>query len=227
MLTSPVQYANLPQTIYKSQCGSKQMCDVLTHLPSDPRCTSLCCGTDYCNDHCEVPTHVTTVNQHTIQGHITHTSDLTTKGYTVQTTKAQQFHCNISNNYVHLYTSTVHLCVHFVRHQLNFTDARMACQHEGADLVVLDTYEKSLILRGELARRNIHRSFWIGASGSKASNLFSWVNRSHVDRSEADWGEDLENVCGHVVQDCVAMVKYGHKWTTCNCGRHFYYVCQR
>ncbi|XP_060595408.1 uncharacterized protein LOC132749600, partial [Ruditapes philippinarum] len=47
MLTSPVQYANLPQTIYKSQCGSKQMCDVLTHLPSDPRCTSMRCGTDY------------------------------------------------------------------------------------------------------------------------------------------------------------------------------------
>ena len=77
-------------------------------------------------------------------------------GNTQQTTTSKQpFHCNTMGNYKYLHSDKADLCVHIITNRLNFEDARISCNQEGGDLVILDTYEKSLLLRNEL-HGNIH-----------------------------------------------------------------------
>ncbi|XP_045170574.2 uncharacterized protein LOC123532998 isoform X1 [Mercenaria mercenaria] len=236
MLYSPVEYDGLPQTIYKGQCESQSVCDVVTKALSYHKCAPMCCNTDFCNDHCSIPSMTTAYQQTTLQA--TQTSEILTShaAPTQQPTKATDrptrpsgtahFHCHIP--YIHIWNANTQLCVHIVHMHSTWEHARHACKQEGADLVVLDTHEKALLMRSKLAASE-QNSFWIGMRDFNRNDRFLWVNYHTVDYSKADWDHGQpDHYHYNEEQNCVMMTSNSYRWHDANCHiSRYYYICER
>ncbi|XP_045169976.2 uncharacterized protein LOC123532580 [Mercenaria mercenaria] len=152
------------------------------------------------------------------------------------TTHGHSFHCHAKDGFAHLQNSHAQLCVHIVLHHtpLSWDDARAECKKHGADLVVLDTHDKALLMRKELAshsRYQSHDLFWIGAKDFSNHDHFSWVNGHDWNNTAADWSrsqpDHLKN--GHD-QDCVCMFKDPKQmftWHDKSCNQEGSYICER
>ena len=66
-------------------------------------------------------------------------------------TTSNSHYCHTNKGYIHLHSHNAELCVRIVLHHTTFDHARDTCRHEGGDLVALDTYAKSLLLRNKLS----------------------------------------------------------------------------
>ncbi|XP_053373283.1 macrophage mannose receptor 1-like [Mercenaria mercenaria] len=161
----------------------------------------------------------------------------TTPGITQSpTTHGYSFHCQVKDSFVHLHNSHAQLCVHVVlRHApSSWDDARAACKRQGADLVVLDTHDKALLMRKELAshpRYPIHEFYWIGAKDFSKHDHFSWVNGRHWNKTAADWsGSQPDHIKHGHDQDCVCMFRDAvptFKWHDKSCNVEGSYICER
>ncbi|XP_045169361.2 uncharacterized protein LOC123532071 [Mercenaria mercenaria] len=247
MLYSPVL-----QTTYKSQCETQLLCDALSKVPSSHKCAPICCQTDFCNNQCGTPSNITmpTVNPQTTS-QVLQTSEIrttsttqtkhptvglstqssfTTQGATDRPTSNVHFHCDTNGPYIHLQNSNAHLCVNIVFKHATWLGARHACNQEGGDLVVLDTHEKSLLMRNKLSEYD-HNGFWIGLKDEQGHGQFTWVHHHQpVGGSNVDWAFDQpDHVQYGVDQDCVIMLSSSHyQWHDTNCQLdHFYFICER
>ncbi|XP_045169978.2 uncharacterized protein LOC123532581 [Mercenaria mercenaria] len=161
----------------------------------------------------------------------------TTAGITPSpTTHSHSFHCHVKDGFVHLQNSHAQLCVHVVLHHtpLSWDDARAACKRQGGDLVVLDTDDKALLMRKELAshsRYPIHQIYWIGAKDFSKHNHFSWVNGRRWHNTAADWsGSQPDHFKHGQDQDCVCMFRDAvptFKWHAKSCNVEGSYICER
>ncbi|XP_053374278.1 uncharacterized protein LOC128546898 [Mercenaria mercenaria] len=240
MLYSPVKYDGLPQTIYKAQCESQSICDIVSKALHNPKCAPICCKTDFCNDHCGMSSNDTMTTAHprtsiptTETTEVLRSATTQTKhptGVTAQSTVPSnnaQFHCDSHGHYIHLRDANAQLCVHIVHNHAIWDDARHACRQEGGDLVVLETHEKALLMRNELIGTG-HKGFWIGARDFNRNNHHLWTDNYLVDDSEADWGLNQPDHFSHGVnQDCVAITVNSYHWNDIDCESHLNYICER
>ncbi|XP_053374082.1 uncharacterized protein LOC123544285 [Mercenaria mercenaria] len=241
MLYSPLQYDGFPQTIYKGQCVTQQVCDVVSKALSSRMCAPICCKTDLCNDHCGISSNITTTSN-ILTTHTTQTkhpavdmstqSIFTTQGTSDPTTiptNNAHFHCDTHAHYIHLQNANAQLCVHMVLKHVTWKDARHACKQEGGDLVVLDTHEKAVLIRNKIAESQ-HLGFWIGARDFNQNDHFLWINQHPVDDSLADWGHNQPDHIHHGIdQDCVYMPRHAnYTWHDTDCEKHHYdYICEK
>ncbi|XP_045167349.2 uncharacterized protein LOC123530676 isoform X2 [Mercenaria mercenaria] len=256
LMFNPYKLSGLPETIYRGQCESLSACAALTHVYSNAKCTPMCCNTDFCNDHCGVTSNETkttaqpqtTVNMaqtpknissHQLEAVVTSklSLNLTTEsqatitsigGTDGTTTPNPNAHFHCYGHYIHLRNANAQLCVHIVLKHVTWHNARLACKQEGGDLVVLDTHEKVLLMKSEVAKSD-HSAYWIGARDTHQNNHFFWINHHHVDDTEADWANGQPNHSHYGYdQDCVSMVRYSYHWhdTECNT-KHLNYICER
>ncbi|XP_045169745.2 C-type lectin domain family 4 member A-like isoform X2 [Mercenaria mercenaria] len=230
LLYSPVEFAGLPETIYKGTCGKQSDCNVLSHTASSSRCSPTCCNTDFCNDQCGVFVHnykppLPTPTRHT------HSHDVTTS-----TSSAPTKICDTNDGYIHLKNSEADLCVRIGTHNVQWDDAQTKCQKDGGDLVVLDTVSKALLLRRTLAGdpHYAETAYWIGAKDFSNKNQYSWINHTPVNAFMTDWdlGEPNNYKPAHE-QRCVCMFRNTHnadrnfQWHDKHCGYRCGFICER
>ncbi|XP_045169701.2 uncharacterized protein LOC123532353 [Mercenaria mercenaria] len=247
MLYHPLGLGGRPSTLYRGQCETRAACNALTQAFSNQNCNPICCNTDFCNDRCGTPSNITMTTSHP------HTSDaktIITENKQTATTKpnlhtvttamttlsSTNSYCN-KRNYVYLQNAHAQLCIHVASHHrpVSWDDARASCKAEGEDLAVLDTHEKTLLLRDWLRShyQHNHTFYWIGAKDFKNNNHFSWTNGQTVLKTEADWNRgEPDHVMHNKDQDCVSINNKHNthttfKWYDLDCNERGHFICER
>ncbi|XP_045170559.2 aggrecan core protein-like isoform X1 [Mercenaria mercenaria] len=264
MIHTPVEFIGLPETIYRGQCETQSTCDALSEISSHDNCTPVCCSTDFCNDRCGSTPYVNTtaLYPHTTDGTtFTMTQVPSTRMSTVRSTKGATtskpntlasstsnsvpsrtthkhvLHCDNVNGFMLFQNAEAELCIHIVRSHapLNWHKAREACKRNGADLVVLDTHDKAILLRNELeihaSRYNNNTRYWIGAKDFDSNDIFRWVNGHKLHDQEADWSKNQPDHSNKGAdEDCVGMLRGSHPsytWHDINCRALGNYICEK
>lgn len=228
---------NMQNFSIRSRCAKLSICNKMSQAGSSSSCATICCNTDFCNDHCGTrqTTSVTTEVSRTTNAPTKMTSEVVTSTtethllYTIYTTRKPS-HCDTSSGYVHLHSTNAQLCVHMVHRQVSWFDAREACIQEGGRLVVLDTLDKAILLRNELVKNYAHSNYWIGAKFFRDAHNFEWVQDHHhryvLNATEADWGANEPDYHHDGRKICVGMLAERFRWHAMNCHHSYSYICE-
>uniref|UniRef100_A0A096LWR6 C-type lectin domain-containing protein n=1 Tax=Poecilia formosa TaxID=48698 RepID=A0A096LWR6_POEFO len=81
-------------------------------------------------------------------------------------------------------------CYSFNTVRSTWTESRHVCQHQGSDLVKIDSREEQMFLgvRLRALMEDGEDRFWIGLTDSELEGRFLWVDGSRLDKSLSFWG---------------------------------------
>jgi hypothetical protein len=103
-------------------------------------------------------------------------------------------------------------------------DARIACQAEGTDLVIVGGEAENGWLFERLVEVGLDRP-WIGLSDAEQEDTFLWVDGSPLDFS--NWAPNEPNDFGlEGGEDCIAFWTQGATWNDENCRRTRPFICE-
>ncbi|XP_029298592.1 immune-related, lectin-like receptor 4 [Cottoperca gobio] len=99
-------------------------------------------------------------------------------------------------------------CYYFSTIKLNWKESRRQCQHQGGDLVKIDSNKEQEFLKLELSKKIVEDEdkFWIGLTDSKEEKKWLWPDNSPL--SLSFWSaNEPDNWMGHNPEgeDCVRM----------------------
>ncbi|XP_030848434.1 low affinity immunoglobulin epsilon Fc receptor-like [Strongylocentrotus purpuratus] len=128
-------------------------------------------------------------------------------------------------------------CYYYNSNEVDWHDARHACNRLGAHLVSIHNYEDSrevYVLWKSLVDDDYlntwHRAYWIGLNDLQNENVFEWSDGTPMDYSLWHPIEPNNNNNG---EDCVSPKNLGsndfdrQKWNDSGCGNRKPYFCRR
>ncbi|KAL4231626.1 chromatin-modulating protein mrc1 [Mactra antiquata] len=102
-----------------------------------------------------------------------------------------------------------HLCYGFMSNGMkrNWADARSYCQSLGADLVKMDSIDKTTWLNQQLQDPANDKAFWTGFNDQQNEGSYVWADGTPVNTSLINWNSEPNNYMGN--EDCALILSTG------------------
>ncbi|XP_041356434.1 C-type Lectin CRL-like [Gigantopelta aegis] len=115
------------------------------------------------------------------------------------------------------------MCIKIASDKKTWTQAKAACESDGARLVKIDTADKMWDISDILVAEHPGNPFFIGASDPSKNNSWQWTDGTAV---EQYWWNPNEP-SDYPTEDCLKINQNYPRWNDDICGNHRDYICEK